>query len=386
MGLLERETQPCDTLRAAFGSQYVIEASLVGYEPINTGPIDLLAGGVPCTPFSRAGKQNGEYDDRDLFPEALRLVGRMQPRAVMLENVAGIMDPVNDGYRARILSKLSQMGYRWDWWVLNCADFGVPQRRRRAILIAFRDSAAWTRFRRLDSIGKYAEKPITTAMAIEAHLRSRGYDPTPELLGRMNRVCPTIIGGSLRKQSSDLGQANTRKEWEKMGFVGKRWGIVAPGHEHVGDILPTNRMMAILQGFPSDWPFRGKPRDVNRQIANAFPTPIAFHLGLAIAEALTGEEFDPARQVYHEAMRRNRIPQRARSAKTLQTVMFPASSVVKGKLWTPLKDLRDSSSTTEFEDGGQYGVDHDIDFDRLRLRFGPWPKDLWEHQRQYGPL
>src|SRR5215210_3009844 len=57
------------------------------------GQIDLLAGGVPCPPFSRAGKQLGATDTRDLFPEALRLVEECRPRAVLIENVRGLLDP-----------------------------------------------------------------------------------------------------------------------------------------------------------------------------------------------------------------------------------------------------------------------------------------------------
>ncbi|WP_061937629.1 DNA cytosine methyltransferase [Aureimonas sp. AU22] len=401
VGLLEREAAPCETLRAAFGPEHVIEASLVGYEPRDVGPVDLLAGGVPCTPFSQAGKQKGEHDDRDLFPEALRLVKRLRPRAVMLENVKGIMFPVNDGYRARILSKLSRMGYQWDWWELNCADFGVPQRRNRAILVAFREPAAWARFRRLESIGNFAEEPVTMDVALESYLRSRGFVPTPELLERMQRVAPTVIGGSLQKQSSDLGQEKTRKEWMKMGFVGKRWGVAAPGHEHVGDVMPTNEMMALLQAFPAGWPFRGNSRDINRQIANALPTPVAFRLGLAVAEALTGETFDPMDQVVHEAMRWNHVPRiRPRPPESMQEAPPPDARSAGPRLEIPLAKLREASSMGEPEGVSRYarysdedvddhivdGEDHDIDYDRLGLRFGPWPKDLWEHQRKFGRL
>ncbi|MBB3937328.1 DNA cytosine methyltransferase [Aureimonas phyllosphaerae] len=387
VGLLEREKAPCETLRAAFGEEHVIEASLVGYEPGDVGPVDLLAGGVPCQPFSQAGRQNGEHDDRDLFPEALRLVKRLRPRAVMLENVRGIMFSVNDGYRARILSELSRMGYRWDWWELNCADFGVPQRRNRAILVAFREPEAWARFRRLKSVDNFAEEPVTMAVALESYLRSRGFDPTPELLERMQRVAPTVIGGSLQKQSSDLGQEKTRKEWIKMGFVGKRWGVAAPGHEHVGDVMPTNEMMALLQTFPPGWPFRGKPRDVNRQIANAFPTPVAFRLGLAVAEALTGETFDPIDQVCHEAMRWNHVANaRARSSAPVRDASPSAVPSEGSRSTIPLAKLRAASSIGMPEGTGDVGEDHDIDYDLLGLRFGPWPKDLWEHQRKHGLL
>ena len=61
--------------------------------------VDLLAGGLPCPPFSKAGKQLGDADERNLFPEAIRLVRQMQPRALMIENVRGILDAVFEDYR-----------------------------------------------------------------------------------------------------------------------------------------------------------------------------------------------------------------------------------------------------------------------------------------------
>ena len=63
--------------------------------------IELLAGGVPCQPFSKAGKQLGNEDERDLFPEAIRLISECKPQAVMLENVRGLLSSVFDEYRAK---------------------------------------------------------------------------------------------------------------------------------------------------------------------------------------------------------------------------------------------------------------------------------------------
>jgi DNA (cytosine-5)-methyltransferase 1 len=71
--------------------------------------IDLLAGGVPCPPFSKAGKQLGNDDERDLFPEALRLVSECKPQAVMLENVRGLLDSVFDEYRTKLISDLKTL-------------------------------------------------------------------------------------------------------------------------------------------------------------------------------------------------------------------------------------------------------------------------------------
>ena len=98
--------------------------------------IDLLAGGVPCPPFSIAGKRLGEDDERDLFPEALRLVEEAQPKAVMLENVRGLSTVKFQPYRKSIQDRLHELGYRSDWQVLNACEFGVPQLRPRFILVA----------------------------------------------------------------------------------------------------------------------------------------------------------------------------------------------------------------------------------------------------------
>ena len=71
-----------------------------------------MAGGFPCPPFSVAGKQLGENDERNLFPEALRLVDECRPRAIMIENVRGFLDAVFEDYRVYLKSQLKKLGYK----------------------------------------------------------------------------------------------------------------------------------------------------------------------------------------------------------------------------------------------------------------------------------
>ncbi|MDR2517950.1 MAG: DNA cytosine methyltransferase, partial [Spirochaetaceae bacterium] len=85
--LIEIDTNACNTLRFNRPHWNVIEGDICSYFPKPSVEIDLLAGGVPCPPFSVAGKQLGSQDERDLFPEALRLVAELKPKTVMLENV-----------------------------------------------------------------------------------------------------------------------------------------------------------------------------------------------------------------------------------------------------------------------------------------------------------
>lgn len=88
--------------------------------------VDLLAGGVPGPSFSIAGKQLGKDDERDLFPDAIRLIKEIEPRAVMLENVRGFLEASFDEYRKHILKSIEMLGYNVQIKLLNALDFVVP--------------------------------------------------------------------------------------------------------------------------------------------------------------------------------------------------------------------------------------------------------------------
>ena len=87
-------------------------------------------------PFSVAGKQLGEEDERDLFPQMLRLIEEIQPRIAMIENVRGLLDTKFDAYRAWITGALEKLGYTHHTQLLNASDYGVPQLRPRVVIIA----------------------------------------------------------------------------------------------------------------------------------------------------------------------------------------------------------------------------------------------------------
>lgn len=307
LALVERNPHACDTLRAAFGPDHVVQADLVGWEPGDLGPVDLLAGGVPCQPYSQSGERKGADDERDLFPEALRLVERLRPRAVMLENVMGVFEPDNDMHRFRILARLEELGYTAEWGKVDATHFGVAQKRRRAVLVAFKDPKAMARFSWPKPIFNHEVTPRTATAVLLHEFTAAGWTPSEEFMLGMDRATPTITGGSDKKQGIDFGQRKSALVWGQMGFVQTRIGDDPPPADHEGPVEATNAMLARLQAFPVDWPWHGEKKGIFRQIANAFPAPAAMHLGCAIASALTGETFDPIRQIVHEAMRWNRV-------------------------------------------------------------------------------
>lgn len=356
VALVERNPVACETLRTAFGPDHVVEADVTAYEPDGIEGLDLLSGGVPCQPYSQFGEQNGRDDDRDLFPEALRLVERLRPRAVLLENVTGLFGPKFDTYRFEIQARLRRLGYASEWRKVDASHFGVPQKRVRVILAAFRDAEAMARFRWPAAWqAHHVHTPFTVVSALMEEIESRGYRMSDKQKDRMERACNTLAGGSEKKQSADLGQQSGSKPWIEMGIVTSRFADEPPGPDHVGDIVLTRRMLAILQGFPKDWPFAGDPDPIFKQIANAFPSPVALHLGCAVATALTGEKVDPARHFVHFRRRRVRLPIDLRRpiAVTAAPAAEPEASRPRSRI--PLEVLRAAATGPDEGDASVQG-------------------------------
>jgi DNA (cytosine-5)-methyltransferase 1 len=140
--LVEIERPFCETLRINRPRWNVCEGDLWDFDGRPYKGIDLLAGGLPCPPFSVAGKQLGVKDERNLFPAALRLVDEIRPRVIMIENVRGFLDAVFEDYRLHLKKQLKKLGYETDWRLLNASEFGVPQLRPRVVIIALRKELA----------------------------------------------------------------------------------------------------------------------------------------------------------------------------------------------------------------------------------------------------
>src|SRR5690606_27293301 len=113
--LAEIDPAACDTLRANRPKWQVLETDVRSLSGRDFRGIDLFAGGVPCPPFSVAGKQRGAEDERDLFPTALRLIEEARPAAVLLENVPGLATGKFSGYRRRIAERLTKLGFHVEW-------------------------------------------------------------------------------------------------------------------------------------------------------------------------------------------------------------------------------------------------------------------------------
>ena len=282
---VEIDANACQTLRLNRPAWQVIESDIRTINGSDFRGVDLLAGGVPCPPFTIAGKQLGSDDERDLFPEALHLIEQVQPKAVMLENVPGFASAKFASYRNDLLRKLHGLDYVVQWRVLNSSDYGVPQLRPRFVLVALRepyaDAFRWPMPR---------TAVATVNLAIGDLMASRGWRGVTHWCRKANGIAPTLVGGSKKHGGPDLGPTRARKQWAALGIDGLGIANAAPDEDFPADGLPrlTLRMAARIQAFPDSWQFAGGKTAAYRQIGNAFPPLIAQVVGESIMAALTG--------------------------------------------------------------------------------------------------
>jgi DNA (cytosine-5)-methyltransferase 1 len=283
--VIELDPDACETLRRNRGAQWkVVEGDVANVDGRAFGQIDLFAGGVPCPPFSIAGKRLGEEDERDLFPQALRLIEESGPRAALLENVRGLGTRRFDDYRAQVLHRLHQLGYDTWWDLVQASDHGVPQLRPRFVLVAIRQPwASWFRWPQ-----PQLAQPPTVGEMLSDLMGSRGWPGAPGWVRRAAGIAPTIVGGSKKHGGPDLGPTRARAAWRELGVDGLGIANEIPGPAFPVTGMPklTTRMVARLQGFPDSWEFSGRKTAAYRQVGNAFPPPVARAMGVAIASAL----------------------------------------------------------------------------------------------------
>ena len=280
--VVEVDPHACATLRLNKPEWNVLEMNLLDeWDACGFAGVDLLAGGVPCPPFSKAGRQLGADDERDLFPRALELAEVLQPKAVMLENVRGLLDPQFDAYRQEVNDRLRSLGYEPYWKLLNASDFGVPQLRPRVILVAIRNG-----LREFKWPTPNTEPAPSVGEALKDLMGANGWEGVDAWARRASTVAPTLVGGSKKHGGPDLGPTRARQAWLALGVNGKTIAEEAPGPGYAGLPRLTVRMAARLQGFPDWWEFAGRKTAAYRQVGNAFPPPVAEAVGLQIKKAI----------------------------------------------------------------------------------------------------
>ena len=286
VALVEYEQEYCNVLKANRPEWNVICADVHKFDGHPYEGVDLLAGGVPCPPFSVAGNQLGKDDERDLFPEAIRLIREIRPRAVMLENVRGFLDSGFEEYRDHIFTEIKKLGYVTHIKLLNASDYGVPQLRPRVVIVVIlKDQAGAFEYPQ-----EHPRESPTVGETLCDLMSQNGWKGAKKWAEGADRIAPTLVGGSKKHGGPDLGPTRAKNAWAELGVDGKGIANEAPEQDFDGMPRLTSRMMARIQGFPDTWTFGSKKTIACRMIGNAFPPPVAQAVGIEIRRCLENAE------------------------------------------------------------------------------------------------
>jgi DNA (cytosine-5)-methyltransferase 1 len=299
---IELDPNACATLRHNRPHWKVAQGDVASpdvWDPSAYAGIDLLAGGVPCPPFTIAGKQLGATDERDLFAWAVELCDIIGPRALLLENVRGLSLPRFAAYRQHVLDRLAELGYAADWRLLHASDYGVPQLRPRFVLVAMRpdDFAYFTWPTPRPGSTRTVGETLLDLMA------ANGWPGAATWAEKADDIAPTIVGGSKKHGGADLGPTRAKRAWRSLAVDALGVADAAPSADDPPTLFPklTCEMVARIQGWDGReylWEFTGRKTSNYRQIGNAFPPPVARAVGDQIRRALDhdGEPLDLVEQ------------------------------------------------------------------------------------------
>lgn len=290
-GLVEIDRDCCTTLKLNRPHWTVHEEDLNTFDGRSYKGIDLFAGGLPCPPFSVAGKQLGPNDERNLFPAALRLIAETRPKAIMIENVRGFLDAVFEDYRTHLRCQLENLGYETHWRLLKASDYGVPQLRPRVVIVALKhdikDHFSWP-------MPNPADAPTVGETLLDL-MQERGWRGALRWAEAASEIAPTLVGGSRKHGGPDLGPTRAKRAWASLGVNGLSLADEAPERDFVGMPRLTTRMTARIQGFDDSWIFSGRKTASYRQIGNAFPPPVARAVAQQLKMAISARTVFPMR-------------------------------------------------------------------------------------------
>lgn len=264
---------------------------------------DLLVGGFPCQPFSVSGLQGGFLGkDGDLFNQCVRFIHDKRPKVFFLENVKGFANLQNGHFLNAALSILTSLGYRVDWKLINCADYGIPQKRERIILMGNRIGA-----KNVFPIPTYEKMSVKQAIddIWQTPDRFENNEPmrhSPRIVERFSHVLPGESAAEAMKRDPSLGNARITKQCYRRMLPDEPAPTVVANFVTTTIHYSQNRNLtareaARIQTFPDDYIFKGYKtrmswqKDLSQfeQIGNAVPPRLAELLGECVLSMLRGE-------------------------------------------------------------------------------------------------
>jgi DNA (cytosine-5)-methyltransferase 1 len=302
LGAVEKEPYRAQTFALHTPNANLIQSDIQKVDlSVYRGKVDLVYGGPPCQPFSSGGRRLASQDDRDMIPEYVKAIERVNPFAFLMENVPGLSVGERGSYLSSVLQAFRDLGYRVSWKVINAADFGVPQKRRRLFVVGMKDrefifpeethgkNRRWPHVSVRDvlpmhQVGTpntskvfYAKNPDTRPSPYDGHVFNGG----GRAINR-NEPCHTLLASAGGNKTHFFDDLNLVPEYHRH--------LMAGGKPRVGELLGARRLTveesATIQTFPPDVVFVG-PRSAHyHQIGDAVPPLLATALGKSLVNQM----------------------------------------------------------------------------------------------------
>ncbi|WP_296097214.1 DNA (cytosine-5-)-methyltransferase [uncultured Agrobacterium sp.] len=310
VALIEIDPDASATMRANRDDWNVIEANIKLVDcSVYCENVDLVTGGVPCQPYSRNGRGLGKNDQRDLFPETVKIVNAVKPKGFVFENVKGFLDAKHADHRASLFASFADAGYEVRVVSIDSKDYGIAQERARVFIVGLRPEYM-ARFRPPPSLPQWR---ATLGDALADQMAAGNWSEAAAWADR--RRTQVIVRGRKIEigalASTITGEKRTPQEKEA-----DRWGRreIAVGRISAGPptdelarlsgdaFMPglTIEMKLRLMGLPDDLVVVGENASQAQQIGNAVVPRVSQAIGLAVYSAIQGVEFN------YETMLRSR--------------------------------------------------------------------------------
>ncbi|MGZ9784407.1 DNA cytosine methyltransferase [Bacillus cereus group sp. BfR-BA-01315] len=278
--------------------------------------IDLIIGGPPCQGFSLTGKRDEDDERNTLFEAMVNAVAFFQPKAFVLENVPGLATLYKGKAKEAIMKEFANLGYTITYKVLYAPDYGIPQIRKRLFFIGLANGVEFefpepvctpeTYVTCENAIadlhdfendlgtdiseylnppkGSYQKKMRKNAKHLYNHV---GTKHTPEVINVISQVPE---GGNYKDLPPGVGESRKFNEAWTRYHSKKPSKTIDTGHRnhfhYKYNRVPTVRENARLQSFPDDFKFLGNKTEQYKQVGNAVPPLLGYHLGIQLKKYL----------------------------------------------------------------------------------------------------
>jgi len=324
---VDNDTAALETFKANHNGAKVMNIDLFDKKAIGeikkevNGHADIIVAGPPCQGFSLTGTRKFDDKRNQLYLSVIEAVKKLKPKAFLIENVPGLARLYNGTVKDEIIKRLNKAGYNVQMKILCAADYGVPQMRTRVFFVGLQKKYGEFDFpKTTHSKGNYVtcEDAISDLPALKKEFGSEeaDYSETPKTayqkMSRKNSdklynhvatrhtdyvksvIAQVPEGGNYKDLPFGVGKSRKFNEAWTRYHSRRPSKTIDTGHRnhfhYKYNRIPTVRENARLQSFPDNFRFFGTRTEQNRQVGNAVPPLLGYHIGRQIFHHLNNKK------------------------------------------------------------------------------------------------